>query len=136
MEVITQKLKDNINERKLAHFIDCVEEEIATPINGENDCYLCKTCITHMKEKKMPPMAASNKLRLEVQDENLQLTELEGALIAKNLIFQKIYQLPKSRLTALKDRVVNVPIEENSIMNTLEQLPRTPPSCRANWSCS
>ena len=124
--VITQKLRENINERKLGHFIDCVEEEIATPINGENDCYLCKTCITHMKEKKMPPMAASNKLRLEVQDENLQLTELEGALIAKNLIFQKIYQLPKSRWTALTDRIINVPINDEDILNTVQLLPRTP----------
>ena len=71
-------------------------------------------------------MAASNKLRLEVQDENLQLTELEGALIAKNLIFQKIYQLPKSRWTALTDRIINVPINDEDILKTVKLLPRTP----------
>ena len=76
-------------------------------------------------------MSTMNGLKLketdkQIHDQNLQLTELEGALIAKNIIFQKIYQLPKSRWTALKDRVVNVPINEESIINTLEQMPRTP----------
>ncbi len=79
----------------------------------------------------MPPMSTLNGLKLtetdkQIKDQQLELTELEGALIAKNILFQKIFQLPKSRWTALKDRVINVPINEDSIMNTLEQLPRTP----------
>jgi hypothetical protein len=57
-----------------------------------------------MKKQKMPPMSIKNGLQLsetykEIKDQNLQLTELDGALIAKNIIFQKIYQLPKSRWT-------------------------------------
>ena len=71
-------------------------------------------------------MSVKNNLRLEAQDDTLQLTELEGALIAKNLIFQKIYQLPKSRWTALTDRIINVPINDDDILNTVESLPRTP----------
>ena len=72
-----------------------------------------------------------NQLRLQQTDEELRrqdlvLTELEGALIAKTILFQKIFQLPKSRWTALKDKVVNVPIQDKSINNTLVQLPRTP----------
>ena len=84
-----------------------------------------------MKGKKIPPMSIKNGLKLsetdkQLREQKLELTELEGALIAKNIIFQKIYQLPKSRWTALKDKVVNVPINEDSILNTLETLPRTP----------
>ena len=84
-----------------------------------------------MKKQKMPPMSITNGLQLsetdkEIKEQNLQLTELKGALIAKNIIFQKIYQLPKSGWTALKDRVMNFPIEENSFMNTLDRVPRTP----------
>ena len=56
----------------------------------------------------------------------MKLTELEGSLIAKNLIFQKIYQLPKSRWTALTDRIINVPVNNEDILNTIESLPRTP----------
>ena len=84
-----------------------------------------------MKNGKMPPMSTKNNLTLAetdrfIKDQNLDLTELEAALIAKNIIFQKIFQLPKSRWTALKDKVVNVPIKEDSIIHTLDQLPRTP----------
>ena len=84
-----------------------------------------------MKNKRIPPMSAMNGLQLKETDEminyeGLKLTELEGALIAKTIIFQKIYQLPKSRWTALKDRLINIPINDDDIVNTLEQIPRTP----------
>ena len=55
VEIITQKLIDKINDRKAGHFRDCVEEDIKTPINGKNDCYICKTCIAHMQAKKNAP---------------------------------------------------------------------------------
>ena len=79
-----------------------------------------------MKKQKIPPMSVANNLKLAKQDESLNLTELEGSLIAKNLIFQKIYQLPKSRWTALTDRIINVPITNEDILNTVQSLPRTP----------
>ena len=120
------KLMDKINDRKAGHFRDCGEEDIKTPINGKNDCYICKTCIAHMQAKKMPPMSIMNNLELVKQDESLKLTELEGSLIAKNLIFQKIYQLQRSRWTVLTDRIINVPINNEDILNTVESLPRTP----------
>ena len=84
-----------------------------------------------MRSQKIPPMSAMNGLQLNetdemIEEEGLNLTELEGALIAKTIIFQKIYQLPKSRWTALKDRLINIPINDDDIVNTLEQMPRTP----------
>ena len=76
-------------------------------------------------------MSAMNDLQLadtdqSMKEQGINLTELEGALIAKTIIFQKIYQLPKSRWTALKDRLINVPIENEDIINTIEKMPRTP----------
>ena len=76
-------------------------------------------------------MSAANNLFLTetdkmIEDQNLKLTELEAALIAKSIIFQKIFQLPKSRWTALKDKVINIPINDEDIINTLDQLPRLP----------
>ena len=38
----------------------------------------------------------------------------------------KIFQLPKSRWTALKDKIINVPINEKDIINTITNIPRTP----------
>ena len=79
-----------------------------------------------MKVGKIPPMSVKNNLQLELMDKNLQLTELEGSLIAKNLLFLKIFQLPKSRWTALTDKIVNIPITNEDVVNTVDSLPRTP----------
>ena len=131
VRIYTTELSREINAKKQHHTENCIDELIPTPIDGKNDIYICLTCVGHMKRKKIPPMSTKNCLKLQetdkmMKDQNLNLTELEGALIAKNIIFQKIYQLPKSRWTALKDKIVNVPINEDSIINTLDQLPRTP----------
>ena len=56
----------------------------------------------------------------------LLLSELEQCLIARNLLFMKMHQLPKSRMAGVKDRLVNVPVHEDDVMNTVESLPRTP----------
>ena len=93
--------------------------------------FICKTCIRYLKAGKIPPSSVKNSLQLhetdiELKKENLVLTELEGALIAKTIIFQKIFLLAKSRWTALKDKTINVPITDDAINTTLTQLPRTP----------
>ena len=41
-------------------------------------------------------------------------------------MFQKFVQLPKSRWTATKDQIVNIPIFDKDIINTVESFPRTP----------
>ena len=71
-------------------------------------------------------MSVNNKLKLEDLKEDMVLTDMEGSLIAKNLLFAKIYQLPKSRWTALSDKIINVPITNEDIKNTISLLPRTP----------
>ena len=45
-----------------------------------------------MKKKKVPPMSAINGLQLAesdkmIENQGLKLSELEGALIAKNIVF-------------------------------------------------
>ena len=126
VETITEKLKADINQVKFGHFENCTSKRIVTPINGKNDSYLCKTCISHMKHKRLPPMSVKNNLQLVHQDESIKLTDLEGDMIAKNIIFQKIHQLPKSRWTSLTDKIVNVPINDSDIIKTVDRLPRTP----------
>ena len=71
-------------------------------------------------------MSAMNGLKIPIQEMELELTELEANLIAKRIIFMKIFQLHKTRWTALKDKIINVPVKENDILNTVTKLPRTP----------
>ena len=47
--------------------------------------YLCITCKKHLKNGKVPPMSVANSLKLGNVDPNLQLTELENNLIAKDI---------------------------------------------------
>ena len=52
----------------------------------------------------------------------LELTNLEKHLIAKSLVFIKVRQLPKTRMDAMNNRVINVAIEDDDI---IKLLPRT-----------
>ena len=76
----------------------------------------------------MPPMCHSNDLQTHDFDKTpeLRLSELENSLIALDLLFMKVYQLPRSRMSALKDQVVNIPLTDIDIQNNLALLPRTP----------
>ena len=74
----------------------------------------------------MPPECRQNNMQVDPQPEVMKLTELETSLIARNIQFQKIHYLPKSRWTGTKDKIINVPIPEDSILNTIKSLPRTP----------
>ena len=58
--------------------------------------------------------------------EELKLSELENCLIARNILFQKVCLLPKSRWPAVKDRTVNIPIMESDVISTVKTSPRTP----------
>ena len=50
----------------------------------------------------------------------LNKTEMETSLIAKNLLFMKSHKLPSSRMTAIKDRRVCVPVDDDTIKQTLQ----------------
>ena len=49
VEIMTQKLRIITNAKNNGLIEKCLGERIETPINGNHDTYLCKTCITHMK---------------------------------------------------------------------------------------
>ena len=80
-----------------------IDEEPSGPIDEMKfKRYICKTCLTKLKKKTLPPMSVMNNLQLhdtdeDLKEEDLMLTELEGSLIAKLIIFQKIFLLPRSR---------------------------------------
>ena len=103
-----------------------IGEEIKVEIGIEQFSYLCKTCLSYLKRGKLPKLCVKNGLEVDEIDDDLVLTELENNLIARNIIFQKIHKLPKSRWSGTHDRLVNVPVGPQDVLNTIENLPRTP----------
>ena len=98
----------------------------------ENEQYLCKLCMESLTLKgRMSHSCVKNNLELhdsdqQLRDQDLECTELEGALCAKSLLFQKIVLLVKSRWTGLIDKIVNVPITDEALNEVISQLPRLP----------
>ena len=77
----------------------------------------------------MPRLCSMNGLRAEPIPEILNLNDLETCLVAKKILFMKIFKLPKSRMHAVTDKVVNIPILDDDILktfNSVHTLPRLP----------
>ena len=130
-----ETFRENLNEA----FNDLFEYAICSHMNGEEPdietipstrgkFYLCTTCKNKLVTGKRPAQSHQNNLEIFdiKQHPELSLTELESSLISKALVFMKIFKKPKSRMAAIKDRCVCVPIDDQTINETLNQLPRTP----------
>ena len=87
--------------------------------------YICASCKQHLMKGNMPPMCAKNNLKIP-ESPNWNLTELEANIVARNIIFMKIFQKRNTRWSELKEKVINVPLDEEDILNTVTNLPRTP----------
>ena len=136
---LDNKLQDKLKEKNLDAYQKVFENDlIQIPIildcvlkkhkEEEPKAYICFTCKKHLKQGKIPPMSTANGLGLInlENDPDLSLSELENNLIAKRILFQKIYQLPRSRMAGCKDKLINIPIYDHDVINTVENLPRTP----------
>ena len=110
-------------------FIPCLKTETPQKLKS---CFICHTCKNYVEKNKMPPLSNQNNLQLvDVSNHpELKLSELEQQLISLNLIFQKIVLLPKSRMSAMRDKTVSVPLSPADITETLTKLPRTPSDAR------
>ena len=106
-------------------FFESTDHVISSDIDERN--FLCRSCKLSMEKGKMPKMCSNNGLKVDILPKpEMRLSELENNLIARNIVFQKIHLLPKSRWSGTHDRLVNIPIGEQDILNTLTSLPRTP----------
>ena len=117
------KYKEELDE-KHENFFD----KTIWPCNRKGSFYLCIDCKSKLDKGKMPAKCCSNKLEIfDIKDyPDLDLTELELNLISKKIIFMKIHRKPKSQMSAIKDRVVCIPIDSGTIEQTLKKLPRLP----------
>ena len=95
-------------------------------LDGLEDLILCHGCLTNIKKEKIPSINVQNGLSLEDIPTELELGDLEQQLIARSLMFIKVCKLPKSGMRAMKDEVINVPIENEDISKSITTLPRHP----------
>ena len=95
--------------------------------NSAGDFFLCNACNNYLQKGKLPPKGSQNKLHVYPVPDDVRLKSyLEEALISKVLLFMKIFSLKSSRMPAIKDKCIVVPLEETDILNTVESLPRLP----------
>ena len=99
---------------------------------GGGERFLCKTCLQYLKNKKrLPPCSVMNGLQLhetdqQLREQNLMLTNLEAAMVSPVIPFQIITPLPKSLWGNLHNTSILVPVEADTITDTLGKMPRTP----------
>ena len=112
--------------------MDCIGDESAVAvkikIDGQKKHTLCKTCQRYLNGNRMPPMCQSNKLSINHEPKLERLTGLENSLIAREINFMFIRELPVSRMWCQQGKVTLVPIEEEAVRATVEapkRLPRT-----------
>ena len=87
---------------------------------------LCHNCLTTLKKKNTPKINVTNGLELDTVPMELQITDLEQQCIAKLLVFMKVAKMPRSGMPKIVDKVINVPIYDADIENTITSLPRMP----------
>ena len=79
-----------------------------------------------IKKGKVPKIHISNGLWLDKVPEELELKDLEQQLIARSLLFMKVKKLPTTRMKAMIDKVISVPIGPEDVSKTISSLPRHP----------
>ena len=91
------------------------------------NCFLCHARYHYIKQGKYPPKIASNCLETISVPNHIKLSSyLEEALIARVLLFMKIFSLRSSLMPAVKDKCIVIPLEKNDVINNVESLPRLP----------
>ena len=134
-----QKFNDKIREKverkiPLERCIDNLDLTSGPVMKGDDSPkkWICKTCLnSYLLKGKLPSHSVMNGLKIDMtskerKENGLDLTEFEGSLVARNLMFQKIYLMPKSRWAGIKDKQILIPVSDDKIQNFLGQLPRTP----------
>ena len=124
-------LKRHLGEKN-PMFTECIldERDLPKALRNSKEVYLCKTCDVWLTEKrKMPPMCYNNGLGVDKRPPELKdLNDLEATLIAKRILFLKIFKMPVSRWYLNKDHAIMVPNDDDTILETFDTLtfPRLP----------
>ena len=100
-------------ESKRLHCTDFIS------VNSEE--WICHTCLSALRESKIPKLSVTNGMKWPVKPPELNLHQLEERLIALRIPFMQIRELPRGGQYSLKGNVINVPVD---IQPTINCLPR------------
>ena len=92
---------------------------------SKGSLWICHTCNLYIIKEKVPKISTMNSLKIYNRPYFLNLTEVENVLIAPRINFMKMIKLPVSRMSGIKDKIINVPIPLHVIKQTVNNLPRT-----------
>ena len=137
------ELIDGIEEKTWKECVPKLREEFRSKLcKGEErkqleNWYICHACHSHMKKNNMPPMCAQNGLKaVPIPPQFKEMTQLEQDCCAMNKQYTKIRLEGRMRWNKQTYKVINVPIKEADMMNTVAKLPRTPEEAgliQLNW---
>ena len=123
-----------LNREKLLEMIEkcgrkLISHATANSINVHSqEAIFCHSCSSNLKKKKCPRLSIANGMELDkIPEELMKTTDLEQQLFARMLIFTKIVQLPNrtgKRMKGLTGKMINVPLEQSDISNSIKALPR------------
>lgn len=95
-------------------FIKCYEKT-----QDKEGVYACHTCLKYTNKTEITPIAAVNGLKVSsLPGEFSNMSHLEPSLIAKKLIFQKIFPLKLCPMPPVIDKLTMAPIAAKDISNT------------------
>ena len=115
---VSMKTYDHLFSKNLDKYVRFDDK---LKVNGIH--HLCVNCCRLLLLSEMPAISHYNGLGFTNPPE--KLTMLENQLLALNLIFLKIRKLPKTRMHANNDRLINVPIPDDDFIKSISQLPRS-----------
>ncbi|XP_061170416.1 uncharacterized protein LOC133179738 [Saccostrea echinata] len=109
-------------------FKNSSEEVVNSCITGRISAlgfqWICQTCARYVKKNQIPPQALYNDMEVsDIPEELAKLTSLERRLISRRYPFMKMLALPKGKQSGIKGAVVNVPVNEENVVNKLPRLP-------------
>ena len=90
-------------------------------ISVNNKEWICHTCLSALRDSKIPKLSVSNGMKWPIKPPELNLHQLEERLIALHIPFMQIRELPRGGQYSLKGNVINVPVD---IQPTINCLPR------------
>ena len=90
-----------MNDEEISKLVDKLDFDFLKKMGLDSDenltnFYLCHNCHHCIRKGNVPSIHVSNGLALDEVPEELDLTNLEQQLIARNLIFLKVKKLPRS----------------------------------------